>query len=381
MTKKTILIALLALAIAAPVIAAETPAPAPKKPDFSVPKLKFETVDKFIPWEFSGSTGGMMGGMGGGMMGGMNTKVQGKGPIRPAFVVRIHKPTSRVRHFPWERTMYNPGWGKYVAPHPSEGILQTPTGKTLSTQQQQLIKSQQAFVLRQGGTIHLYGVDRDQTEKTAIAFAEYLADSSEKQYQIIKDFVPETEQKLKGLEKELSGMIDKVKSVAAKRDQIKRETHYLNMADFEDSMRRMTVLMETEAIKHDVLRARENALMQAIENEEGIETMTPPEKYNRQHIFLKLEELRIDLNIDLAESMATLQAANKIRSKARQYIDCVKERDKLEGEIRKAREQITLANRTINRAQSILTNPDALDMLMLSDSQLPIYPVSTGDKK
>lgn len=362
MTRKTILIALLALVFAAPVIAAKKPAPASKKPDFSMPKLKFESVEEpssdFVRWLiYSNPSAKYI----------ARFALDPSGPFRDTHTsYPVHGGTRRARIG--------------LIHNIREMILSTPTGKKLSLKQKELLSQRFAIIETQPNQkprpIYVLGVDKEQAQNTAIAFLEYLTESAEEGYRAQEKRMRDREKQHQELSKESEAYPEKIKATEEKFDKIKRQTHYQNVEAASKAIERMNIIVESESIKETVLHAKEKALVQALDTEEAIKAENPVEGILRQPIFLRLEELRLDLRINRAEVEATLMAASAIRHEAELFNKYQRELIVIAGVYDDIRKKTDKAHRSLLSQKERMANPPK-DMLppKVIDNTVELVPV------
>ncbi len=366
MTKKTILIALMALVFAAPVIAAEKPVPAPKKPDFSMPKLKFETVEKPC-------------------MDFIDNRSDNRAPRGVTYLARFNLVGLNTNGL-----SFLDGWSKrdggnhkkfYFLRGLEGKILSTSSGKKLSSKQKELLSNGYGITASKNDSevtsLYALGVDKEQAKNTAIAFLEYLTESAEEKYRDGEKGLRRSEEYYQKATKEKEGYPEKFKAAKEKYEKQKRHTHYQNVEAASRAIERMNMIMETEGIKEKVLRAKSRALAQALDREEAIEAGTAPEKYNRQPIAMKLEELRIDLDINHAEVEATLMEADKIRRGAEDFIEYLTEFQGIKDQRQSIFVKAENAKSIFLRLKKKMDNPSK-DMLppKVIDNKVVLQPVS-----
>lgn len=346
MSKKLFLIALLALIFATPTIfaAEEAAPPTPKKPDFTLPKLKFETSDEVCMDIIN--TG--------------NSKIPGA-----RYIARYNIDT-------WGGFRTGDGWAKKdglkskswsFLYNYEKRILRTPIGMKLSSKQKELISKGYNIVILKGdsgiSTFYALGVDKEQAQNTAIAFVQYLTEEAEKNYRALEKQILTLENKYHEILKQGEPYPEKIKAATKKFEQIKRDTHYQQHEDAFRAIERMNVIFETKMIDLAVLVTKRKTIEKELTREKALkaERDAKQQKYDRQPLILKLEELRIDISIALSEVEATLEAAGRIRNDAEKYIKYQNEFNDINGKHKSLRNIIDNAHNELLSAKREIEHP------------------------
>lgn len=104
-------------------------------------------------------------------------------------------------------------------------------------------------------------------------------------------------------------------------DRIKQQTHYLDLDEAKDVIKRMNASLENHTIDLRVVQAKVKAVETNLEREYGLKgENTPMTQYSRREIIEHLEDLRSDLMIELSEASARVDAAQEIRTGAEDYV-------------------------------------------------------------
>jgi hypothetical protein len=214
---------------------------------------------------------------------------------------------------------------------PLEAILQTPTGSTFTEQEKAMIPRSIAVSLAQDSTVsvmksqknrefyifYYLGNDKEFLTKLLQAFYEYLAqpvkDECRKEYDIRQQ---EYESKIA----ERMGLENLIDAARAEFENVKKSTHYLDLDEAKEVIRRMNAALETQIIDLKVVQAKSEAVKKSLEKEYAMKGNAPLEKYTRGEIIEKLEELRFDLEIELSEVSVRVEAEEQIRSGAEDYL-------------------------------------------------------------
>ena len=210
-------------------------------------------------------------------------------------------------------------------------------------------------------------MDKEQAQKTAIAFLECLAQSAEKNYYAAEQELSRLEKECQKREKNINSYSDKTKAAKENFERIKQKTHYQMQTDALKAIERMNIIIETKTIELQVLAAKAEAIHMALINEENKRNaylkgwadrgMSPPAEYNRQPIILKLEELRTDISIDLAEVRATVQATSKIRTDAELFIKYQDEHSDLLSTYNHLRDSKSRLHSALQSVKKMVANP------------------------
>jgi hypothetical protein len=376
MTKKTLIITLLATILAAPAIFAAdqcTAKPVEKpveRPDFTMPKLKFENIEEAC-YDFINKGTSLV----------PEAKyiaklaLEGDSNIRLLSLGQISDNSALANTNHW-----------YSVTRNRELFLKTSTGKKLSSKQKEFILNGHAILLPMTSPRHrnifnmdCLGVDKEQAKNTAIAFLEYLNGSAEKKYRHQEEYLQKYEKEYQELSKETESSKKKLEAAKEKFEKQKRRTHYQNDDAALKAIERMNVICETKNIEHQVLQAKRQAVRDSLNTEGNIKTGTTPDEYNRQPIVLKLEELRVDISIALAETQATHQAAGRVRSDAELFIKYQDELsniatadDRLGSKVRKIKNNLEDAKHKIADPDKRMLPPKIIDnKIILQPLQIP----------
>jgi hypothetical protein len=346
----------LTVMFAAPfILAADQPA---KKPNFSTSELKFETNSVLFS-EFSAS------------------KVPGM-----QYVARFGLDTDikfRVRqNWGISNGRKHKSWG-FIDGYERK-ILKTPTGKKLSQAQKVFILKGYALINFNDGSefrnIIVNGVDKEQAQKTAIAFLEYLSQDAEKKYRFYQEDVLRRETEYQKLVKEFEPHEKKLKISEGNYEKQKSSTHYLTQEAALKAIERMNVIFEENVIKLCVLKAKHKVVAESLAKENAIKSKSSSEKYARQSIIVKLEELLIDISIALAEVEATVKSVEKIRSEAERFIRYQDEYSLVYTNYADLKDKVDKAKKELIRAGNRFASPSK-EMLppKVIDNKITLQPV------
>ena len=368
MTRKTIIVSILAIVFAVPAIyaAGEIKAPVPgsrvprasrpatrssspvlrssrpKTPDFTVPKLNVETSEELC------------------------VDFVEKGTVRVPGITYI----ARLNIDAGVRLNSSNGWttqdGRirktwlFLSGYGNK-ILSTPTGMKLSSPQKELIAKGYDIVLLRSNSgispIYALGVDKEQAKNTAIAFLEYLTDTAEKNYRSTEQYLPKLQENFDKASKEGEPYPDKIKVAQENFEQKQRETHYQHQTAALSAIDRMNQIVETQIIELCVLQARVKVIEKELAKEYAIKHAADPTKYERQSIIISLEKNRISVSIDLAEVDAKLQAADKIRTDADLYIQYQNKLSSINRSYSSANKRINNAHHELTQLENRIANP------------------------
>ena len=382
MTKKTTIIALLAIILAAPTIfAADKPAPKPaEKPDFTIPELKFEEIEELYEGFLHENTQRVSGKI---IHSSTSAVPEAKYIAklflddrlknRPISFSRTRGPSALARANRWQFANSN-----------REMILKTPTGEKLSSKQKVFISSGHAILLpvknQTPMSLYVLGVDKEQAKNTTIAFLEYLTESAEKNYRSAEKRVQEAEKQYQEQGKAAESYKEKIKAAEENFENQKRRTHYQNNEAASKAITRMNVIYEAKNIENRVLHAKRDAVEDGLKREENIKAGSSPDNYNRQPIVLKLEELRVDISIALAEIRATLEATSDIREKAERFIKYQNELITLNTAYNIAGDRLQKINMLLEHRKNIIAIPEkSLLPPNVIDNKITLQPIKAPD--
>jgi hypothetical protein len=341
-------IGILTIILAVPAIfAAEEPTAKPaEKPDFTLTKLKFENA-KGICDNFTYT---------------MRKDMSHSSATHVARfnIVDLEAYTNFTRTDGWKSRYGSTIRSFYFLRELENEILSTPTGKKLSSEQKELISNGRVMAMPQTGSdianLYVLGVDKEQAKNTAVAFMEYLNGSAEKKYRSAEKSLRHNEKQYQELSNEEQAWKKKLDAAKEKFEAHKRGTHYQNDEAALKAIERMNVIYETKTIELHVLIAKRDAVNISLDNEEAIKAGNP-EKYDRQTILLKLEELRVDISIALAEVQATLRAAAGIRENAERFIQYRDEYGVISEEHHDIIDEIEKVNKRLQSFKERMDNP------------------------
>ncbi len=203
-------------------------------------------------------------------------------------------------------------------------VLQTGTAKSFLREQKDLIADGNAIIqLKAGGDTKRYfflGVDKEQAQKTAVAFLEYLAASAEKKRVEAAEEMKKWEGELEEGRKAYTQKNEESNAAQRAFEAKQTQTHYLSEESAKAAIERMNTIIETQVIEHAVLKAKLEAVTEGLAREERIRKEQPSSGINRQVIVLRLEEKRTEFTIEERALGARLEAAGKIRGDAEEYM-------------------------------------------------------------
>ncbi|MBE0536514.1 MAG: hypothetical protein IH624_12685, partial [Phycisphaerae bacterium] len=254
-------------------------------------------------------------------------------------------------------------------------IVQTATGKALSAKQKGLITDYETIIKGETSEkAHFFflGTDGQQAAKTAMAFVEYLAASAEKRRVEAEAAVKKWEEELEKSRKAYAEKSEASKAAQKAFEAKEKQTHYLSEESAKEAIERMNMVIETQVIEHAVLKAKLEAVQEALAREEAVRKSTAPEAYNRQAIVLKLEEMRTEFDIERRALSARLEAAGKIRSDAEEYVRLAGETESLVSETRAWQKAIETANSQLEAAK---TMQDSAKPPKIVDNRITVQPL------
>ncbi|HPD48344.1 MAG TPA: hypothetical protein P5279_12350 [Anaerohalosphaeraceae bacterium] len=263
------------------------------------------------------------------------------------------------------------GWVKLTVP-----LLQTATGKTLSAKQKELITNYETIVkgeTSQKAIFFFLGTDGQQAGKTAAAFVECLAAVAEKKRVEAEAEVKKWEEELEKSRTAYAEKSEQSKAAQEAFEAKRKQTHYLSEESAKEAIERMNTVIETQAIEHAVLKAKLEAVQEALAREEGIRKSTAAEAYNRQAIVLKLEEMRTEFGIEASALKARLEAAGKIRGDAEEYVRLENQRESLASETLGLAGQVGNANSELEKAR---TKRESVKAPKIVDNRIVVQPLA-----
>lgn len=234
-------------------------------------------------------------------------------------------------------------------------VLQTATAKSFLPEQKDLIADGSVIIqLKSGGDTARYfflGVDKEQAQKTAVAFLEYLATSAEKRRTEAEAEVKKWEVELEKSRKAYTQKTEESKAAREAFEAKQKQTHYLSGESAKAAIERMNTVIETQVIEHAVLKAKLEAVAEALAREERIRKEQPAGGVNRGAIVLKLEEMRTEFVVEEKALGARLEAAGKIREDAEEYIRLAGQEESLANETLGLARQVGNANSELEKAK------------------------------
>ncbi|MHC4741414.1 MAG: hypothetical protein ACYS8Z_05855 [Planctomycetota bacterium] len=278
-------------------------------------RLKFEVDQRTVSWTSADSRGRVS-----------------RVPVKEGFARPSYRAELFVANLATSRTIIS---GRLVeAPNTYfqgaeaiSGILNTPSGRKVSGSQREFLESGRA-IYREGsfgGRVEghfgfwVYGVSKDDAERTAQAFVQYLTAEGEatKQYwlserkKIAEELMPEAE-------KEIADAEEEIKKVQTRFDVLKKSVHYVSTVEAMETVLEFNRMLNDLEVEISGLQAKVAA------NKEYMAKSNLTEDALTQ-----LQQILGDHIIELAGAQAKKETAAKIRNNARLFYDLDKQLDEL----------------------------------------------------
>jgi hypothetical protein len=255
--------------------------------------------------------------------------------IKKGLVIPSHRAELFIGNISFSGTSQRRGGQRLTVDFQSrdaiEKILSTPAGRIVSAAQRKFIEGGNALY-RYGSLgdevadhfrFWVYAVSRDDVEKTTQAFIQFLIVEAEANMQywlsecdrISRELIPDTE-------KRIAETLGSIKTTEAKLAKLKKTVLYVSTEEAIQTVLEFNGTLDALEVEIAGLRAKVAA------NKEYMREYTDHASL-REETFAMLQQILGNDTIELAGALARMQAAAKIRDRAKEYYDLHTQLDEL----------------------------------------------------
>jgi hypothetical protein len=243
----------------------------------------------------------------------------------------------------------------FQGPQAIKEILDTPAGQEISPAQRKFLEAGRA-IYRDGSLgdevidhfrFWVYGVSKDDAEKTTQAFIQFLTAEAEAKMQLwLSECKKLTEDLIPGCKKRISETQDEIKAVQAKLDTLKKRVYYVSTEEAMQTVLEFNKTLNTLEVEVAGLQAKVSA---------NKEYMTQGKLTNEA--LTKLQQILADHIIELAGALARKETAAKIRDQAKEFYDLHTQLDKLPKDLTNLEKTLSSHERGLEGAEKAMSNP------------------------
>ena len=350
--KHYLLTALILVCICLPVFSAE-----PNQPG---EKLKFKSSQQEQEWVVGTGT--------------EKGKVIGEWTIKPTYVGELF-----IWNIPMKRTSYR---GQVVyrsaidftSPETLKAIMETPAGRALSQNQQELLKTGQAIIVvssygeKVGNHFHFccYAVSEDDVAMTVKALIEFLTYKARELYDYHLNEQKSLKAKIAGYNDNILKKEKELETVRSDLKALSKIVHYLFSKEAGETVLELNKSLNSLDVEIAGLQAKVSAIEQY-----------RPTKTNMVGEFKdKLEAMMAEQSVQLAGALAKKEASTKIRNQAEQFYNLHQQQDELPKSIEALKDRLLGAKSSLEKVEAALfkPNPEMLPPKVFQNT-VTIYPV------
>jgi len=282
----------------------------------------------------------------------------GRGPIRPTHVAVLS-----IRH--------TQDFPEFDSPKAIEGILSTSAGKSLSQKQVDLLSTGTNCISRMGRfgdtvrnryRFRLYAVTKEDAQRMAKVFIEFLTSEAEKKTQCYRDAVAELELLITETKEQLARKEAEAKDVDTKFKEMQKTARFLSGEEAKNLIVKLNETLNELDIKIAGLQAK----------------IAAAEKYRSEaddnDVKKRLGEMIQQYAIELAGAMAEKESGTKIRNQAGQFYNLHELQRKLPAEVRGLKDNLLSNERVLLQNEERLNNQERLPP-QIYQNKVTIYPV------
>jgi len=331
---------------------------AAQEPNQYKPELKFEISNQEQPWL-------------------VEIGQNGQGPIQPSHVAILF-------------LGYRQNFPDFSSPVTIKSILSTPSGKSLSQKQMELLTTGTNCISRLGkfgDTVpnhyhfRLYATSEEDAKKMVQAFLEVCAAEANENIQQFQIKKLELEKNINKVKERLMKTDPDIKTAQTKLDELKNTVHYLSTDEAKQTIIEMSKMLNNLQVEVAGVYAKwteTSSFIERLEAKQKIEAKNSEARTNTESIRLKLEEMKIDLAIELEVLKAKEKTAGRIRMDAENFCNLNQQIKQLEEDKNNLRTSIPDLVNSLEGVENRLANPDnALLPPKVFENKVTIYPVQT----
>jgi len=333
-------------------------------------ELKFEISDEKQAW-FSSSG-----------------RPPGKGPIKPShvaefFIMGQNFSTSFVGSE--GITMVSKDWD-FPDTEGIKRMLQTSAGRSTTQKQHEFLATSDAFVdmgygnkVRNYREYRLYAVSEMDAKRMVEAFLEILAEKGGALMQECKKRLQNTQERISHIKKILPEKQVQAKSAESKYKEVKNARYSSLREDEADEKAKETMLQMGKML--DVLEIELAGIREKLGAIEGYRSSKRlPDKRLSDETVDKLDQMFVEQMIELRSAEARKQAALRIHTREKAFLDFSDRWANLEVEVDGLRRSLSDSESDLRRLEGMLANPRP-EMLppKVFQNKVTIYPVRVGD--
>jgi hypothetical protein len=291
----------------------------------------------------------------------------GQGPVKPTHVALFH---IRRPHVDMPSGL-----------HGILQILKTPTGQSLSQQQQKFMTASDAITwwgidaIKNHDTVFLYAVSQEDAKKMVQAYFEIHAKDVNARIQEYEQYKKDRQQEIIEIKDVLPEKQKQAEELEPKYMELKK-TRYFSLSDDEAYETAKETMLEMDKML-DILKidlAGINVKLSSIEQYRR--TRRFPAKRFSDELVDKLDQMLIEQMIELKSAEARENAAIKIRERDKTFVDLFIQWKNLSAEVFKLKANLENAEKQVTDMEERLTNPEPyMQPPELYQNKVTIYPV------
>ncbi|MBN2591072.1 MAG: hypothetical protein JXA96_14495 [Sedimentisphaerales bacterium] len=314
------------------------------EPNNAASELKYE-ISKFpIKWELG--------------------HTPGRGPVKPEYMVEFYVKSSS--NLPERR-------GTFEKP------LQTNSGKSMSPKQKEFLKTSSSYNIMSESSlqkpigyvgIQLFAVSQDDAKKKALAFAEILNEEVQERRSNYEWEIGDREQMIAEAKKGLPEKESQLEAIKQEYDKMKKQIHTLS-SDTEavDLAKKSIIEMDK------TLNGLEIELAGITERLKTIEKYRQNPETDRPEVFTKLDVMYVELIVELSGLKAKKEMTEKINSTEQHFVSLFYQLNNLHDEVRTFSSRIENYPKKIEQIKNELKTSPAFQLPEIYQNTVKIYPV------
>jgi len=254
-------------------------------------------------------------------------------------------------------------------------ILETSSGQSISDRQQEFLKTSTTScaifsydkAMKDHYHVRLYALSEDDARKMTEAFVEVATNKTKARMELWKDDLAKLQEKIPQLQKQISETEEKLKIVRASFEKFKKSTpsvQYASIKEAQQAISEYSKIIDPLTIELEGIGAKIRTIQEY------------QEKITSQDTLVKLEQMLIEQNVELAGVSAKRDFADSARIRARYFVEKKTELRNLEEDKGTLYNQRRNHQRELQHVEERLANPTP-EMLppKVYQNKVTIYPV------